>query len=154
MRHLFQSRKISDRRVNRQLMTAYAMDEHKKWSWRKLKVGQVVKVLRDEGIPADLLLLSSSEPAGMAYIETSNFDGESNLKIRQALPCSASAIKNQNIEDLIASESTVECDPPSGAIYEFKGVINIKKSFTMKAAGSDEFLTYPLGETPFFDAFS
>uniref|UniRef100_A0A914RMP6 Uncharacterized protein n=1 Tax=Parascaris equorum TaxID=6256 RepID=A0A914RMP6_PAREQ len=90
----------------------------------------------------------------MAYIETSNLDGESNLKIRQALPCSASAIKNQNIEDLIASESTVECDPPSGAIYEFKGVINIKKSFTMKTARSDEVISYPLGECRFFDVCS
>lgn len=33
--------------------------------------------------PADLLLISSSEPQGMTYIETSNLDGETNLKIKQ-----------------------------------------------------------------------
>ncbi|VDM30096.1 unnamed protein product [Toxocara canis] len=77
------------------------MNKQKTWGWTKLKVGQVVKVQRDEGIPADLLLLSSSEPAGMAYIETSNLDGESNLKIRQALPCTAFATSDQNIEVII-----------------------------------------------------
>lgn len=35
--------------------------------------------------PADLVLLSSSEMDGIAYIETSSLDGETNLKIRQAM---------------------------------------------------------------------
>uniref|UniRef100_A0A8C4ZWX1 Phospholipid-transporting ATPase n=1 Tax=Gadus morhua TaxID=8049 RepID=A0A8C4ZWX1_GADMO len=34
-------------------------------------------------VPADTVLVSSSEPQGMCYIETSNLDGETNLKIRQ-----------------------------------------------------------------------
>ena len=35
--------------------------------------------------PADLVLLSSSNPEGMCYIETMNLDGETNLKIKKAL---------------------------------------------------------------------
>jgi P-type E1-E2 ATPase len=46
-------------------------------------VGDVVKVDNNELFPADMVLLSSSEPQAMAYIETSNLDGETNLKIRQ-----------------------------------------------------------------------
>ena len=35
--------------------------------------------------PADMVLLSSSNPEGVCYIETMNLDGETNLKIKKAL---------------------------------------------------------------------
>ena len=44
-----------------------------------------MQIVSDGFFPADLVLLSSSEPQGMCYIETANLDGESNLKVRQVL---------------------------------------------------------------------
>ena len=52
--------------------------------WLDIKVGDLVKVENKEPFPADLVLLTSSEDQGMAYIETSNLDGETNLKVRNA----------------------------------------------------------------------
>lgn len=51
-------------------------------SWKNLQVGDCVLVLKDERFPADLLLLTSSNSDGAAYIDTSTLDGEKHLKPR------------------------------------------------------------------------
>lgn len=51
--------------------------------WKDIQVGDYIKLVNDSLIPADIVLLSSSEPQAIAYIETSNLDGETNLKIRK-----------------------------------------------------------------------
>lgn len=54
-------------------------------SWRNLRVGQIVKICQDQYFPADLVLVKSSNPSGLAYIETKNLDGETNLKHKSCL---------------------------------------------------------------------
>ncbi|ETN84642.1 phospholipid-translocating P-type ATPase, flippase [Necator americanus] len=83
-----------------------------------VKVGDIVRVDNDQLFPADLLLLASSEPQSMCYIETSNLDGETNLKIKQALPMTSDFT---DLEKLVEFEAEIECELPSRHVNEFSG---------------------------------
>lgn len=51
-----------------------------------LKVGQIVKVHQNERLPADLLLLYTTEKTGSVFIRTDQLDGETDWKLRKAVP--------------------------------------------------------------------
>lgn len=53
--------------------------------WKDVQVGNFIKLRCDEVIPADMVLLHSSDPDGICHIETSSLDGETNLKQRQVV---------------------------------------------------------------------
>lgn len=81
-------------------------------------VGDIVKVQNNDFFPADLVLLSSSEPQGISFIETSNLDGETNLKIRQGI---AETSKIVEVKDLVQLQGTIESEPPNRHLYEYNG---------------------------------
>jgi phospholipid-transporting ATPase len=58
--------------------------------WLELQVGDFVLVENRATLPADIIPLSVAEKSeialGICYIETKSLDGETNLKIRNALP--------------------------------------------------------------------
>ena len=51
-------------------------------------------------IPADAVLLSTSEPLGTCHIDTHELDGESNLKIRQCVSLTSRIETDEDIEKL------------------------------------------------------
>ena len=58
--------------------------------WADLRVGDYVKIETREKVPADVVVLCVSEKTphcqGMCYVETKSLDGETNLKLKNALP--------------------------------------------------------------------
>ena len=52
-------------------------------SWKDVRVGDFLQLSCDEVIPADIVLLQSSDEDNICYIQTSNLDGETSLKQRQ-----------------------------------------------------------------------
>lgn len=48
--------------------------------WEEICLGDVVYVAKDDDIPADLLMIYSSDETGLCFLETMGLDGETNLK--------------------------------------------------------------------------
>lgn len=65
------------------LLSCSADGRYVKSEWMDVHAGDFVHLACDEIIPADILLLHSSDPLGICHLETSNLDGETNLKQRQ-----------------------------------------------------------------------
>ena len=120
----------ADDKVNNAIAIVYDKENGKfqKTKWKSLRVGEIVKVSNGSFFPADLIILSSSEPKGMCYIETSNLDGETNLKIRTAIPQTfkeLEAMESNGEEILSQLIGRVECEEPNRNLYEFVGNIQL-----------------------------
>ncbi|KAG5185933.1 hypothetical protein JKP88DRAFT_310634 [Tribonema minus] len=97
-------------------------------AWRKVRVGNIVQVHNGDEIPADMVLLASSEPNGAAYVETSNIDGETNLKIRSAAPTRASPPAGPAWSSPGALHSlamSIEYERPNPRIHFFTGTLRV-----------------------------
>ncbi|XP_076808576.1 phospholipid-transporting ATPase VD-like isoform X3 [Clavelina lepadiformis] len=114
----------SDREVNFSEAEVYRSfdDKYHKLKWADIQVGDIVRVVCNSVIPADLLLLHSSDADGICFIETSNIDGESNLKQRMVVKRHWEH-SNPNEFHPRDFKSIVECQTPNNEIYKFHGNI-------------------------------
>ena len=77
-------------------------------------------LLRDDQVPADIVVLSTSDPEGMCYLETKNLDGETNLKPRKSVRAMSSITSEDNIKQ---SSFYLDSKPPHQNLYQYHGVL-------------------------------
>ncbi|XP_051130524.1 phospholipid-transporting ATPase 1-like [Andrographis paniculata] len=104
----------SDRNENNREAQVLQLDKFSPKRWKDIQAGEVVRISSEETIPCDMVLLGTSDPSGIAYIQTMNLDGETNLKTRYARHET-----NKMVQDVVAIAGVITCEQPNRNIYEF-----------------------------------
>lgn len=91
--------------------------------WQHIKVGDVLRIQRDQTVPADIVLLNVDGTNGIAYIETMALDGETNLKSKQASPPLTRICGH--INQLCSAEAHFVVEDPNLDLYKFEGKFSI-----------------------------
>ncbi|KAK9104462.1 hypothetical protein Scep_021306 [Stephania cephalantha] len=114
-------RKKQDIEANNRMVKVYGGDQtFHDTKWKKLRVGDLVKVEKDEYFPADLVLLSSCYDDGICYVETTNLDGETNLKVKQPLEATYSMHDENSFQQF---KALIKCEDPNENLYSFIGTL-------------------------------
>ena len=68
---------INDYKVNNQIAHIYDNEQRKfiDTTWKEIKVGQIIKILKDEVVPADIILLESMDHKHQCYLDNSSING-------------------------------------------------------------------------------
>jgi phospholipid-translocating ATPase len=99
----------------------------KRTTWEDLRVGDFVKIVDHDSIPADILICATSEDENVAFVETKNLDGETNLKSRNAVPAlthlrtAAACADPKNVLE-------IDCDRPEASMHKLAATVVIDGS--------------------------
>nr|CCA16542.1 hypothetical protein SELMODRAFT_168751 [Albugo laibachii Nc14] len=94
--------------------------------WSNVAVGDIIKVENRDLAPADIVILATYRSpdaitTGICYVETKSLDGETNLKIRNAM--NVTMFDSENINNLHKLRGRIECEHPNNNINTFQGVL-------------------------------
>ncbi len=103
--------------------------------WKKLDVGDIVLLRDNDQIPADIIVLSTSDADGLCYVETKNLDGETNLKPRRSLKATSSITSEEDIEH---STFRLDSEAPHANLYNYNGVLKYRTRSTDGILGPGE----------------
>ena len=115
-------RKSADKTLNDSKARVLKGSNFADTKWVNLAVGDIVRVESEEPFPADLVLLTSSEPEGLCYIETANLDGETNLKIKQSIPETVHLV---NPADVGRLTGRVRSEQPNSSLYTYEATLTM-----------------------------
>lgn len=98
---------------------------------KKIHVGEIMKIFRDQELPCDICLLKSSNRNGICFIDSVNLDGESNLKDKKCNHFTQS----MSDKSLCALTSILKCEKPNDQLEYWEG------HMTINSEGSDKLIS-------------
>ncbi|XP_069679898.1 phospholipid-transporting ATPase ID isoform X1 [Periplaneta americana] len=117
-------RHMSDSQVNNRRSKALRDGRLVEEKWAEVQVGDVIRMENDQFVAADVLLLTTSEPNGLCFIETAELDGETNLKCRQCLVETAEMGQDDSL--IGAFNGEIVCETPNNLLNKFEGTLDWK----------------------------
>ncbi|KAK3383625.1 hypothetical protein B0T24DRAFT_55894 [Lasiosphaeria ovina] len=110
-------------------------------TWKSLVVGDFVRIYNDDELPADIIILATSDPDGSCYVETKNLDGETNLKVRSALRCGRSL---KHARDCERAQFMIDSEPPQPNLYKYNGAIKWEQQVPWDPHGEPRNMSEPV----------
>ncbi|EJD53100.1 phospholipid-translocating P-type ATPase [Auricularia subglabra TFB-10046 SS5] len=93
--------------------------------WEDIRVGDFVKIMNDEPFPADIVICATSEEENVAFVETKNLDGETNLKSRHAVE-ELSHLRTARDCAHPDRSFTIEAERPTENMYKLSAAVHTK----------------------------
>ncbi|EGD72760.1 ATP8B1 protein [Salpingoeca rosetta] len=112
----------SDATINNRAIDVLRNSKWVESQWQDVHVGEIIRLRKDDFVPADLVVLSTTEADHDCYIETADLDGETNLKKRYA---SEPTREFSSAQQLSAMTCEVSCNPPNNRLDDFDGSISV-----------------------------
>ncbi|KAJ2919629.1 hypothetical protein MD484_g852, partial [Candolleomyces efflorescens] len=88
-----------------------------------LRVGDLIHLEKNQRVPADVVLLRTSDASGTCFIRTDQLDGETDWKLRVAVP----ETQKMDERNLPAIDAEIYADPPIKDIHTFVGTFTLNK---------------------------
>jgi phospholipid-translocating ATPase len=113
-----------DQEVNNQKCKRLLNDRNKPYeivAAHKLRVGDLIIVDKDERVPADLVLLRTSESSGSVFVRTDQLDGETDWKLRLAVPTTQKLATDHQLFEISAR---IYSEKPQKDIHSFIGTFS------------------------------
>lgn len=98
--------------------------------WKDIKAGDIILCRRSEFFCADILLLCTSHKNGIAFVETSSLDGETNLKVKEANTFLFNILgndRNSAIDNVKNLKGFILSDKPNKDLSTMYGTIYFEK---------------------------
>ncbi|KIM37884.1 hypothetical protein M413DRAFT_448154 [Hebeloma cylindrosporum] len=108
-----------------------------------LRVGDLVHLEKNQRVPADLVLLRTSEASGTCFIRTDQLDGETDWKLRVAVP----ECQKMDEGDLVRIDAEIYADAPIKDIHTFIGTFTLNKPHAPPSASQSSVPLQPLPPT-------